>query len=87
MEPLSGLLRPAIEAVRKRHSPRVASRASYSTLTWEHMLHFWLIPALIVLALVLWGLYLLIANKGGSGARKEGRTLVDEPTEQSDPPP
>ena len=45
------------------------------------MLHIWLIPALVVLAVVLIGFYLLIVAHGGSGVRTEGKTVVDRPVE------
>jgi hypothetical protein len=43
------------------------------------MLHIWLIPALAIFALILFGLYLLVRAQGGSGARTTGRTVVDKP--------
>ncbi|HSU56660.1 MAG TPA: hypothetical protein VLT36_21550 [Candidatus Dormibacteraeota bacterium] len=51
------------------------------------MLHIWLIPALIVLAIVLGGFYLVIKGSGGSGVRTSGRTVVDKPFEDENPPP
>ncbi len=51
------------------------------------MLHVWLIPALIVLVLVLFGFYLGLKVRGGSGVRTTGKTLVDEPDEDDNPPP
>lgn len=51
------------------------------------VLHFWLIPALIVLFLVLTGFYLIIKYKGGSGVRTDGRTVVDKPAEEDHLPP
>lgn len=45
------------------------------------MLHWWLIPALIVLVLLLWAFYLLVRSQSGAGMRTEGRTLVDKPDE------
>jgi len=45
------------------------------------MLHVWLVPALIILAVVLIGFYVLVKFTGGSGVRSEGRTLVDKPPE------
>ena len=50
------------------------------------MVDIWLFPVLIVLALVVGGFYLLIKFKGGSGERTEGRTLVDKPSEEENPP-
>ncbi len=50
------------------------------------MLDVWLIPALVVAFLALCGFYLFIKYKGGSGARTEGRTLVDKPDEKDLPP-
>jgi hypothetical protein len=43
------------------------------------MLHIWLIPVLILLALVLLGFYLVVRRFGGSGVRTEGRTVMDNP--------
>ena len=51
------------------------------------MLHVWLVPALVVLAVVIWVFYLAVRFKGGSGVRTEGRTVVDKPTEDDNPPP
>jgi len=45
------------------------------------MLHVWLVPALIIAALVLIGFYVILKFAGGSGVRTEGRTLVDKPPE------
>ena len=50
------------------------------------MLHVWLLPLLAILALVLLGFYLIIRFAGGSGIRTEGRTVVDKPDEQDQPP-
>jgi len=51
------------------------------------MLHIWLIPALIVLAAILAVFYLLITYVGGSGVRTHGRTVVDKPQDEENPPP
>ena len=51
------------------------------------MLHVWLVPALVILALVLLGFYLVLKFKGGSGVRTEGRTLMDKPEPEEDMPP
>ena len=51
------------------------------------MLHVWLIPAVAVFCFVLVCLYLVIKRRGGSGVRSEGKTLVDKPGEDEDPPP
>lgn len=51
------------------------------------MLHVWLIPALVILALVLLGFYLLVKFRGGTGVRTEGRTLMDKPEPEEDMPP
>ena len=51
------------------------------------MLHIWLIPALVILALVLLGFYLVVKFRGGSGVRTEGRTLMDKPEAEEDMPP
>ncbi len=46
------------------------------------MLHVWLVPALIVLLLILLVFFLVIKNRGGTGVRTEGRTVVDKPDEE-----
>jgi hypothetical protein len=51
------------------------------------MLHVWLIPALIVLFLAVWGFYLLMKYRGGTGVRTPGRTVLDEPGSDEDAPP
>ncbi|HTL58643.1 MAG TPA: hypothetical protein VL361_23355 [Candidatus Limnocylindrales bacterium] len=51
------------------------------------MLHVWLVPALVILALVLIVFYIILKLKGGSGVRTEGRTLLDRPEPEEDPPP
>jgi len=51
------------------------------------MLHFWLIPALAILVLFLVVFYLVVRAKGGSGVRSQGRTVVDNPEAEEDPPP
>lgn len=49
------------------------------------MLHWWLIPLLLALVVVLWVFYGVIKRQGGSGLRTDGRTLVDKPDEDSPP--
>ncbi len=49
------------------------------------MLHVWLIPALIIFAVVILGFYLVIRSQGGAGVRTEGRTLVDKPDDEIPP--
>jgi len=51
------------------------------------MLHIWLIPALLIFAVAVGGFYLLIKFKGGSGVRTEGKTVVDKPMDDDNPPP
>jgi len=51
------------------------------------MLHVWLIPALVILAVVIWVFYLAVRFTGGTGKRTEGRTVVDKPGEEDNPPP
>src|SRR5437773_2651369 len=51
------------------------------------MLHIWLIPALVLLAVVLAGFYLVIRIQGGSGVRTNGRTVVDKPMDEDNLPP
>ncbi len=48
------------------------------------MLDFWLFPALIVLVVLLLIFYLRMRRLGGSGARTDGRTVLDTPEA---PPP
>ena len=50
------------------------------------MLHVWLLPLLAILALVLLGFYLIVRFRGGSGIRTEGRTVVDKPDDEDQPP-
>ena len=49
------------------------------------MLHVWLIPALILFALVVLAFYLIVRHQGGSGVRTEGRTLLDKPEDEKPP--
>jgi hypothetical protein len=49
------------------------------------VLHFWLIPLLVVVFISLGTFYLVIKFKGGSGVRTEGRTLVHK-SGDDDPP-
>jgi hypothetical protein len=51
------------------------------------MLHVWLIPILVILAIALTGFYLVVKLKGGSGVRSDGRTLMDRPEPEEDLPP
>jgi hypothetical protein len=51
------------------------------------MLHIWLIPVLVVLAVVLAGFYLVVRIQGGSGVRTSGRTVVDKPMDEDNLPP
>jgi hypothetical protein len=51
------------------------------------MLHVWLIPAVIVLAVVVCAFYLAVKSRGGTGVRTDGRTVLDKPGDESDPPP
>ena len=44
------------------------------------MLHWRVIPLIMLGLLSVWAFYLLIRNQG-EGVRTEGRTLVDEPDE------
>ena len=45
------------------------------------MLHRWVIPIAVVLAVALWAFYLVLKSCGGTGLRTEGKTLVDKPEE------
>ncbi|HLH53887.1 MAG TPA: hypothetical protein VKY92_09760 [Verrucomicrobiae bacterium] len=49
------------------------------------MLHWWLIPLLVALAILLWAFYGLVRSQGGAGVRTDGRTLVDKPDEDEPP--
>ncbi len=49
------------------------------------MLHWWLIPVLVFVALLLWGFYLVVRARGGPGVRSDGRTLVDKPDDEGPP--
>jgi hypothetical protein len=49
------------------------------------MLHWWLMPLLLALGVVLWAFYLLMKQQGGTGVRTEGRTLVDKPDDETPP--
>jgi hypothetical protein len=51
------------------------------------MLHVWLIPALVLAAVIIAAFYLIVKFAGGSGVRTDGRTVVDKPVEDDDPPP
>ena len=51
------------------------------------MLHVWLVPALMLLAVAVSVFYLAIRGRGGSGVRGDGRTLHDVPTEEENLPP
>ncbi len=50
------------------------------------VLHFWLIPLLILLILVIGAFYFAIKRTGGSGVRSEGRTVVDKRADEDTPP-
>lgn len=49
------------------------------------MLHWWLIPLLGAMVVLLWAFYMVLKNHGGPGVRTEGRTLVDKPDEENPP--
>ncbi len=49
------------------------------------MLHWWLVPLLGALGVLLWAFYVLIKHQGGPGVRTEGRTLVDKPDDDNPP--
>ena len=48
------------------------------------MLHWWLLPALVILFLAVVAFYVSVMCSGGSGIRTEGRTLLDKPIEDDD---
>ena len=49
------------------------------------MLHWWLIPLLVAMIVLLWAFYMILGHHGGTGVRTEGRTLVDKPDEENPP--
>ena len=51
------------------------------------MLHLWLIPLIVLLAFIVFILYMAVRAKGGTGVRTEGRTLHHEPRDEDNPPP
>jgi hypothetical protein len=51
------------------------------------MIHWWLVPLMIVLGVAICAFYLLVRFTGGDGIRSEGRTVVDKPQEEDNPPP
>ena len=51
------------------------------------MLHFWLIPAFMLLVMIVLILYLVVRMKGGTGVRTEGRTVHHQPMDEDNPPP
>ena len=51
------------------------------------MLHVWLIPAVVILAVMLCAFYLVVKFSGGAGVRTEGKTVLHKPTEEHDLPP
>ncbi len=48
------------------------------------MLHWWLIPAIVIFFAGFWILYEVVKHTGGSGVRTEGRTVLDKPGEEDD---
>ena len=50
------------------------------------MLHWWLLPALVILFMAIVVFYVSIKCAGGSGVRTDGRTLLDKPVEEDDSP-
>ena len=50
------------------------------------MLHWWLVPVSVAIGSVLGLFYLVVKHTGGSGERTEGRTLMDKPEIDADPP-
>jgi hypothetical protein len=48
-------------------------------------LHFWLIPSLVILTVLVVAFYIAVRMTGGSGVRSNGRTLVDKPVEEKPP--
>ncbi len=51
------------------------------------MLHIWLIPVLVIMAIILFAFFYAMKFKGGSGVRTSGRTVVEKPVEEDDDTP
>jgi hypothetical protein len=51
------------------------------------VLHFWVIPLLVLLGLAVWIFYMAVKRTGGPGIRTDGRTVVDKPVEDNDKTP
>ena len=50
------------------------------------VLHFWLIPLLILMVLIVGGFYLAIKFTGGTGTRTDGRIIVDKRVDDESTP-
>jgi len=48
-------------------------------------MEFWLIPVLAMLIAAVAIFYMVIRNKGGSGARSDGQTIIDKPASEPKP--
>jgi hypothetical protein len=46
------------------------------------MLDVWLAPAIIIGLAVIWGFYMVVRRKGGSGVRTDGKVVWDKPDEE-----
>jgi hypothetical protein len=46
------------------------------------MLHWWLLPALAILAVAIIALYLAVKYAGGPGFRGDGQIVVDKPVDE-----
>ena len=49
------------------------------------MLHFWLIPVLIIFIIAIGILYAVVKRQSGAGDRVEGRIVTDKPIEPTPP--
>lgn len=48
-------------------------------------MEFWLIPVLAMIVAGVAVFYLIIRHEGGSGARRDGQTVVDKPASEQTP--
>jgi cytochrome c-type biogenesis protein CcmH/NrfF len=48
------------------------------------MTYLWVIPTVLVIALLVWIFWAVVKRKGGSGVRREGRTVFDSESDHSD---
>jgi hypothetical protein len=48
-------------------------------------MEFWLIPVLAMIIAAVAIFYMVIKHEGGSGARAEGHTVIDKPSNEENP--